>query len=185
MIKGALVDVLKEADLLVLAAPLTPLLPGELTALDDFLERGGALLALVEPSASGDLDVRAPGRGIELARAWWWIRRPGSATGFLDDTPILRTYEPHPITDPIRGLQTLYPRARPVMPTIGSPYTATLLRTSDASWAEVDPLAEPPYRLDSEDEPGPVPIAVAHDEGTAGPANQRLDQTRIVVFGRC
>lgn len=172
------------ADLLVIAGAERSFLEAELTALRRYLDAGGRMLAFTNPGAQTGLEALLLDYGVNIGDDVVVDPDPAAKSiGFEDDAPVLRRYEPHPITDPLVDQVTVFVRARSVGPAFGATDVATLVRTSESSWAETDPLAAPPYTLDSEDEPGPIPLAVAVDRGTPGAADARLDATRIVVFG--
>jgi ABC-type uncharacterized transport system involved in gliding motility auxiliary subunit len=156
-------EVPADADVLVIPGATRPLLAEERQALRRYLERGGAVFALLDPRANTDLvdDVRSWGVTLgddvvvdrELALF-------GRAT-----TPFARRYaEAHEIT---RGLRdtTIFNLARSVRSADdGKASLVELVFTGDASWAETN-LArfygEGAAELDDADLRGPVSLAVA------------------------
>lgn len=173
-----------QADLLIIAGPERRFLPAELDALDRYLHDGGRLLLMAEPGADPGLRPLLREYGVVLGDDVVVDPDPAAKSiGFRDDSPVIRRYEPHPITDPLREQVTVFVRAQSVSPGFGATDVTTLIRSSEASWAETDPEAAPPFALDADDEPGPIPMAVAVDRGTTGPLDQRLDVARLVVFG--
>ncbi|MEM6368668.1 MAG: GldG family protein [Myxococcota bacterium] len=185
-VENSRLDALPEdAELLVLVAPRIELLPSEAEALDRFLEAGGHGLILLDPgSPISNLGPLFEELGVNVGDDLVVDQSPvGQSLGFGPDAPLIRSYEAHPITRPIQGQPTLFLRVRSVQPALGALNTTTLLRTSEESWAEADPLASPPWRLDGPDAPGPIAIAVAIGRGTAGAVDARADESRVVVFG--
>lgn len=172
-------------DLVVIAGAARSFLPAELVALRRHLDQGGRLLVLSDPGAgTAGLAELLADFGAQLGDDVVVDPDPAAKSiGFEDDAPVVRRYEPHPITEPLADQVTVFVRARSVSPTFGATDVATLIRTSEESWAEADPRAEPPYTLDLDDGPGPIPIAVAVDRGLTGARDRRLDRARLVVIG--
>jgi ABC-type uncharacterized transport system involved in gliding motility auxiliary subunit len=156
-------EVPADADVVVVPGPTRPLLPAERQALRTYLERGGALFALLDPRAQTDLvdDVRS--WGVNLGDDIVVDRQLalfGRAT-----TPFAGNYaSDHEITKDIRDT-TLFSSVRSVRSAgDGTASLTELVFTGDASWAETD-LArffdEGSAELDETDLRGPVPVAVA------------------------
>jgi len=172
------------SDLVVVAGPRRTYLDGELEALQAHLESGGRLLVLSDPATDTGIEALLEDQGVVLGDDVVIDPDPAAkSVGLRDDAPVVRAYEPHPITEPLRAQVTVFSRSRSVTPGFGTTDVTTLIRSSGQSWAETDPLAAPPYSLDVDDEPGPIPMAVAVDRGTPGSPDRRLDAIRIVVFG--
>jgi ABC-type uncharacterized transport system involved in gliding motility auxiliary subunit len=174
-----------DVDLAVVGGAVRSFLPAELVVLRRYLDQGGRLLVLADPAADtpGLADLLAD-FDTQLGNDVVVDPDPAAKSiGFEDDAPVIRRYEPHPITDPLKNQVTVFIRAQSVSPTLGATDVATLIRTSEESWAEADPRAEPPYALDADDAPGPIPIAAAVDRGLSGARDRRLDAARLVVIG--
>ncbi len=194
-------EVPDDADVLIVAGATRPLLGVEREALERYLERGGALLVLIDPRAKTDLveDVRRwgvdVGDDIVVDRT---LALFGRAT-----SPFAGRYHPsHEITKEMRE-PTLFHVARSVRPGEDGAGFVELVFTGDASWAERDLerfYAEGSAELDDDDLPGPVAIAVAGTprvaqgdarEETSGEDGETEDETeeesvrepRLVVFG--
>jgi len=155
-------DVPEDADVVVAAGPTRPFLAEELDALKRYLERGGALLVLLDPRAQTNLYDTLAGWGVEIGddvvvdRVQGLFGRPVS--------PFAAEYPSHAITAGLRE-PTLFHVARSVQP---KPEAAralsVLVRTSEESWAERNLdvfFREGKAELGEEDLRGPVPIAVA------------------------
>lgn len=155
-------DVPADADVVVTAGPTQPFLPEELDALKRYLERGGALLVLLDPRAQTNLYDSLAGWGVEVGddvvvdRVQGLFGRPVS--------PFAAEYPSHPITAGLRE-PTLFHVARSVQPKgEASPALSVLVRTSAESWAERDLgvfFKEGKAELGEGDLKGPVPLAVA------------------------
>jgi len=191
-------EVPKDADVVVIAGPTRSLLEVEHAALDRYLARGGAVLALVDPRSRSDLVAQLSRWGVELGddvvvdRSLALFGRAMS--------PFAARYDPsHEITRDLHE-PALFHEVRSVTPRpeTGGVFTE-LVFTGDASWAERD-LA----RLDAEgavamgdgDLPGPVSVAVAGTPEVAGraaeAATDAIDdagaepaspEPRLAVFG--
>ncbi len=170
-----------ESDLLIVASPARMLLDPEIEALDRYLDEGGRMLLLAEPGDEAGLDGLLEELGVVLGKNVIVDANPtAKSIGFNEDAPVVRAYEPHPITNPLRNQVTLFPRAQSVSPKLGQTSVTTMIRSSESSWAEADAKAAPPYELDEVDEPGPLPFVVAVER--TGP-EARVAPTRAVVFG--
>jgi ABC-type uncharacterized transport system involved in gliding motility auxiliary subunit len=170
-------EVPADADVVVVAGPTRPLLPAERQALRGYLERGGALFALLDPRAQTDLvdDVRS--WGVNLGDDIVVDRQLalfGRAT-----TPFAGNYaRSHEITKDLRDT-TLFSSVRSVRSAGDGKATLTeLVFTGEASWGETDLgrfFGEGTAELDAADLRGPVPVAVAGTlrlgaQGEAAPA---------------
>jgi ABC-type uncharacterized transport system involved in gliding motility auxiliary subunit len=175
----------------VTAGPTRPFLPEELAALKRYLERGGALMALLDPRAQTNLYETLAGYGVEIGddvivdRVQGLFGRPVS--------PFAAEYPAHPITAGLRE-PTLFHVARSVQAKAeASPALSVLVRTSPESWAERDLdvfFEEGKAELGDGDLRGPVPVAVAGqlDLGAApapaeGAEAPKPTQARLVVVG--
>jgi ABC-type uncharacterized transport system involved in gliding motility auxiliary subunit len=199
-------EVPADADVLVIPGATRPLLPEERQALRRYLERGGAVFALLDPRAQTDLvdDVRSwgvlLGDDIVVDRE---LALFGRAT-----TPFADHYaQAHEITKGLRET-TVFNAARSVRSADGQANLTELVFTGDNSWAETDLarfFGEGAAELADPDLRGPVSLAVAGTlrlapadgapaeakpagegmpaggEGAAAAANGK--EARIAVFG--
>ena len=182
-------DVPADADALVVAGGNRPLYEGEAEALDRYLGRGGAVLALVDPRVSEGLVGRVAAWGVELGddiivdRALALFGRALS--------PFAGSYDgEHPITRDLRDPRSdsvIFNEVRSVGGGAAGDF-AELVYTGEASWAERDVA-----RLDStqeaafedEDRAGPVPVMVAGTPRLSGDsaASEEAAEPRLVVVG--
>lgn len=131
-----------DASLLVVAGPERPFAPREARLVGAALDRGGAILALLDPvfdrgaPVATGLEPVLAARGVHLGRDL--VHDPRNALPFLpEDTFVVRDLADHPITAPLRGLALVLSRARAV----DGP--AVLLSTSPLARRAPSP-AEPP-----------------------------------------
>ncbi len=187
--KGAVPD---DADVVIVAGPTRTLRPEESAALDAYLRRGGALLALVDPRANTDLVEKLAEWGVALGEDVVVDRQQalfGRAT-----TPFASQYADHAITRDMRET-TLFHVVRSVKQREGAAGSFTeIVLTGKESWAESDLerfYDQGDAELGAEDLAGPVPVAVAgivvFDEAAADSVDGDTDsgnvEARLAVFG--
>jgi gliding motility-associatede transport system auxiliary component len=185
-------DVPKDADVVIDAGPTRPLHETEHAALERYLERGGALLVLIDPRAGTDLgdDLRRwgvdVGDDVIVDRVQGLFGRP--------TTVFAAEYGDHDITRKL-GDATLFHVARSVLPVQGAAAAiAPIVRTGESSWAERDmerllTKGEAEYN-EGVDVKGPVSLAVAGTIEPGKPAPAAEGETpkppptaRLVVIG--
>jgi len=177
-------DVPEDADVVVIAGATRLMLDEERDALDRYLKRGGAVLALIDPRVRTDLVAKLAAWGVELGDDIVVDRELavfGRAT-----TPFASQYAPnHPITQNLRE-HTWFHLVRSVKPSAeAEDRFSEIVLTGRESWAERDLEqfdAEGIAEFDGEDLLGPVPIAVVgivilEGEGDAS------QEARLAVFG--
>ena len=168
-------EVPADASMLIIAGPRTDLLESEIETLQQYLERGGKVLFLMDPSAELEPAQQA---NIRTLLSRWGVTLgddivfDGSAMGQLLGTdasmPVAADYPSHPITDRFNVL-TAFPLARSVEPTPGETsnlVAEAFLQTGNQSWAETDiarltETGEVEREENQGDRPGPVTIGVA------------------------
>ena len=168
-------EVPADASMIVIAGPRTDLFEVEIETLQQYLERGGKVLFLVDPSA--ELEP-AQDTNIRNLLSRWGVTLgddivvDGSAMGQLLGTdasvPVAADYPSHPITDRFNVL-TAFPLARSVEPTpdgTSNLIAEAFLQTGSQSWAETDitrltQTSEVELEENQGDRPGPVTIGVA------------------------
>ncbi len=178
-----------DCSLLIIAGPRTRFFDDEIDAIRRYLERGGALLAMLDPGHPTGLEELLAEYGIILGDDFVIDTSGiGSLFGLDYTTPIAASYGEHPITRNHHGVMTFFRLARSVSfePEGRDGLDGVeLVYTSQHSWAETDlrVLAADGQRTvtmdEGEDRPGPVPIAVAV-EALHEPDGARA---RLVVFG--
>jgi len=177
-------DVPEDANVVIVAGATRPLLAQETAALDRYLQRGGAVMALIDPRSRSDLVDTLVTWGVKLGDDIIVDRQ--QAIFGQANTPFAEQYDPnHDITKGLREA-TLFHVARSVNahPEATGSFNEIVF-TGQNSWAETDLerfYAEGAAELDEEDLIGPVPIAVAGNVGLVG-EGEAAGQPRLVVFG--
>jgi len=167
--------------LLVIAGPQADLLPGELIAIQGYLDRGGNLLWLADPGELFGLSGIGKQMGVQFQPGT--IIDPNvSQVGmqlFGTDDPrmaLVASYGAHPVVTGF-DFNTLFPMARGIaINEEGEWQPTTLLKTLSNVWAESGEIAGS-IGFDAADIAGPLNIGVAlsRDNGDA--------QQRVVVIG--
>jgi ABC-type uncharacterized transport system involved in gliding motility auxiliary subunit len=157
--------------LVVIAGPTSNFIEPELDVLASFLEDGGRLMVMIDPTLS-------PGGGLVETGLESFLGRYGVTVGedivvdpanplpfFGADTIFVNSYGSHSITRPLEQaeLPTILPLARSVglADGIEGYETAKLLETSAEGWGETDLSNLGAVQRDAEDLAGPVSLAVA------------------------
>ena len=171
-------EITAEVKLLIIAGPTHRITEQELLLLQQYLEHGGRLLALVDPLQDTGLDGLLERWGAVLGNNI--VVDPSRRLPFVSPSNLLITdYTRHPIVEKMKTLMTLYPLARSVTPVSPPPQGLTvtpLALTSAEGWGEAK-TSEPRFEFNAADDlKGPVSIAVAIERAT--PA-----KTRLVVVG--
>jgi ABC-type uncharacterized transport system involved in gliding motility auxiliary subunit len=182
-------EVPEDADVLVVAGATRPFLGAEREALQRYLEKGGALMVLVDPRANTDLveDVRA--WGVDLGEDV--IVDQLRALFGQPTSPFAAQYADHEITREMRE-PVLFHVARSVRNAEGADFTE-IVSTAETSWAERDldrfyDSSEAEFD-EGMDLRGPVPLAVAgsptlFSSENGGPdSGEGAGEARLIVFG--
>ncbi len=187
-------------DLLVIAGPSGSFVQPELDALSAYLNRGGRMLVLLDPTLG-----QAAGSGLVQTGLEGWLAGRGVQVGqnivvdpsnplpfFGPETIFIKDYADHPITRPLRegDLPVLVSVVRSVSQGQGTAGQTELLRTTGEGWGESNLADLENVRRDGNDVAGPVPLAVVIGGGeTEGAPADQADPTnpprpgRLVVFG--
>lgn len=197
-------EVPEDADVVVIAGPQVDYLPQEIAALERYADRGGKILALLDPP---DEDNAAPLSGLlAFLQKWGFdaghdvvLDLVGQATVGSPEVPVVAAYPPHPIVDTLNVI-TAFPASQSiVVSSAGGRTPQPFLETSTQSFAKKDRsvLREGGQVTVDEskgDRRGPLVIgaAVSADAPNApaaepDPDNPELPpaarQTRLVVVG--
>ena len=161
---------------IIVAGPTNSFAPQEEERLGNYLDQGGKVMVLIDPTVDLGLDDLLARWGVTVRNDA--IIDPSSS--FYGDvaTPLVSRYNFHTITKDLNGLSTFFPLARSISATASLTNTTVtpLFETSSTSWGETD-LQNPQAALDpATDIPGPLTLAVAVEKAaeTTG---------RLVVFG--
>jgi len=196
--------------LLVIAGPTRGFLESEVRAIGSYLQRGGRLLALLDPELGRDGSIVPTGLesllqeyGATLGQDLVVDRGDPQIVvlGAGPETLVVRDLPEHPVTRNLGGTAVIMPLARSVSPASPAPArlkVETIARTSAEGWAETN-LASLATGItkDPSDLAGPVPVALAvspaGDDGTDGTLKETAAPTgrpagkppgaRLVVVG--
>lgn len=158
-------------DLVVVAGPRSSFVEPEVEVLTDYLDRGGRLLVMVDPTLSefgGLVPLGLEGllaeHGVELGENI--IVDPANPLPFFGaDTIFVGSYRDHGVTRSLRqaDLQVILPLARSVGAgeEIEGLTVTELFTTSDEGWGETDLENLQAVEKHEEDVAGPVSLAVA------------------------
>jgi len=185
LVTASVSEIPEEADAVILIAPARPFRPEALDALDRYLERGGRVVAFIEPGRES---------GIEKLLGQWGIRSPNAvlidpASGPVDGdapgvNPIAFNYTTsHPAArglDPSR--MTFFRGARSFelrKPRPGDKLTGVVF-ASPRSWLHADigvlsSKVEPERPAGAAEEYHPIAVAAAYP--------RKAGEARIVAFG--
>jgi ABC-type uncharacterized transport system involved in gliding motility auxiliary subunit len=166
-----------DAQALVMAGPVAALSEGEARLVKEWVDKGGKLVAMLDPGTTAGLDFTAWGVAVGKDE----VIDPEAQN---PEVAIAQQYTEHPITTPRSSpfqLATIFPVARSVSKAAVPPSGWTvveLAKTGPRAWGETGSLSSGQVKFDpDQDLKGPVPLAVAVTHGT-GEA-----ETRIVVIG--
>ncbi len=157
-------------DLVVIAGPTSAFGKPELDMLSAYLNRGGRLLVLVDPTVAGE---KLASTGLTEWLAGWGVKLgedivvdPSNPLPMYGaDTIFSNNYGTHPITKSLRAARVpaIFSLARSVSK--GAPpkgFEATeLVKTSDQGWGETNLAELRKVAKDAADVQGPVSLAVA------------------------
>ena len=197
LLLGAKGDVPADASVVIVAGPTRPLPQEEHAALQRYLERGGAVLALLDPRAKTDLGADLEKWGVQAGddvvvdRVQGLFGRAAS--------PFAAEYGKHPITQGLREV-TLFHVARSVHATDAAKGAFTdLVKTGKESWGERDLetfFGDGRAESGPDDLTGPVSLGVAGtplvpkpsaasaaDPSAASALLEKPRDPRLVVFG--
>lgn len=180
-----------DTDLLVLAGPASSFVQPELDAFAAYLNNGGRMLVLLDPTLG-----RTAGAGLVNTALEGWLARYGVKVGndivvdpsnplpfFGPETIFTTNYEEHPITRALA--EGNLPVLMSVVRSVGwgsapGVKVGSLLRTTPEGWGETNLAALERTSRDPQDLAGPVSLAVVAESGATAPGKRPM---RLVVFG--
>jgi ABC-type uncharacterized transport system involved in gliding motility auxiliary subunit len=171
-----------DVTVLVLAGPRRAVTKEEQDRIQDYVEKGGHLLVMVDPDTPTGLESLLAHWGLGLGPGVLVDLQDRLAAGDLTAL-LVRTFTEHEITQDLTSA-VLFPLSRHIMfdEQAGKEWDSVpLARTSANSWAETDMQGRVVSLSEKEDVKGPLPMAVAlapkkaPEEGRPSPA--------IVVIG--
>lgn len=180
-----------DTDLVVIAGPTGTFLPPELQMLSAYVDGGGRVLVLLDPTVG-----QAAGSGLAQTGLEDWLQAYGIEAGqdividpesalpfFGPETLFVKEYGDHPVVKSLA--QANIPLLVSVVRSIGLGDTgenqgSELVRTSSAGWGETNLAQLDRVARDDKDLAGPVPIAVAVERKGTAPGSR---SARLAVFG--
>ena len=168
----------EDANVVVVAGPQKELFASEVQALQEYLDRGGNLLLMIDPDTDPKLNSLLSEWGVKLDD-----RLAVDVSGNVGLGPavvIVREYGKHPITQDFGNGFSLYPLARPIDITPVDNIEATeLLKTKPHpdSWAESDVKSEDLNFNEGSDRKGPLTLGVALKKTLATPSKAKSSPT--------
>ena len=170
-------------DVLILASPKVPLLPGEIEILREFLEQGGNLLWLADPEQAIDgLELLEDQLPIEFLPGI--IVDPNSQLMGLDrvDFALVGEYPRHPITQNLSSL-SLFPQAQALEFSGDERWQLQVfLQSDERSWNETGELRGEIFKGDDEDESsGPLNIGLTLARSLQGDDGELFEQRAVII----
>lgn len=179
----------QDADLVLLVAPQSPILPANQELLRSYLsQRSGRLLLMLNPGVPHGLDDLLWDWGV-LADDVLIVDTSNAFTSQTGDL-VVRRLGNHPTTRPLvdNQLPVLFGYARPAREDPGRAEdpglsVTTLLQSPDSAWGERDYRGAERIARDARDINGPLGLAVASERTAASRAGIQIPGGRLVVFG--
>jgi ABC-type uncharacterized transport system involved in gliding motility auxiliary subunit len=152
-----------DADVVIVAGPQKELLTGEVTTLQNYLNRGGNLLLMIDPNTNPKIDTLLKEWGVRLDNRLV-IDNSGESLQLGPATILVTEYGQHPITQDFANNISVYPLTRPLeIDPVSGVESMVLLKTKPypSSWAESDQKSEKLEFNEDKDLKGPLTLGVA------------------------
>jgi ABC-type uncharacterized transport system involved in gliding motility auxiliary subunit len=153
-----------DATVVVMAGPTTEPFSQEMQFINDFLNGGGGVLLMVDPSPSPGLESFAKGWGVTVNNDIVLdVSGAGRLMGAGPSIPLVLQYENHRITDRFKSM-SFFPLSRSVEPskeTVTGVTVEPILKTNANSWGETDVKSGEATFDEKKDIKGPLTLAVA------------------------
>ncbi|MBP5975233.1 Gldg family protein [Brasilonema sp. CT11] len=152
----------QDANVVVVAGPKRSLFENEVKALQDYLNRGGNVLLMIDPDTDPKLESLLAQWGVKLDNRL--AVDVSASVGLGPAAPLVTQYGKHPITKDFGNGISFYPLARPIdtNPVPGIQATPLLLtKAYPNSWAESDQQSENLQFNPESDRKGPLTLGVA------------------------
>lgn len=171
--------------LIVIAGPTHRFTEPEVGLLHTYLERGGKVLALLDPLEDTGLEPWLAKWGVVVGQDI--VVDPARQLPFVSAANLFVTeYTLHPLVEKMKTLATLFPLARSVRPAQTIPEGVTvspLALTSAKGWGETQTSVSQFEFNEGQDLKGPVSIAVAAERTIAAQGDTPSTKARLVVIG--
>jgi ABC-type uncharacterized transport system involved in gliding motility auxiliary subunit len=180
-------EIPSKVSVLVIAGAKKPLLPPEVTAVEEFLKKGGRVIALLEPDSDA---------GLGTLLAQWKIEpqkdlvvdtnQLNRMLGLGPAAPIVQPpqdQQQHAVTKTMQLPAIMFAARSLKVAAGGMPGVdaVTLLEAGESAWGETA-LKDGSAALDDKDNKGPVPVAIAAVKPVGEP-NKLSDEGRLFVAG--
>lgn len=173
----------QDALAIVIAGANKPLTDEEVSLIKTYIDQGGSIVYLSEPSIVTDFGDETDPFAAYLSQFWGIDLKEDLVIDPNANDPsvsIASTYGTHLITEKLMGLVTVFPTTRSVRPGIVPQEInqVVLVSTSNNTWAETDMVSIKNSQISPDTEKdflGPVPIVIA--------ASNNNNKSRIIVFG--
>jgi ABC-type uncharacterized transport system involved in gliding motility auxiliary subunit len=167
---------------LIIASPLVALLPGELTIIIDYLERGGNLLWLLDPNDQSGMDSIAEILGVTMEPGVV-IDSAGQLLGINDPSIALTTarlYPQHPLTKGF-DLTAFFPKVTAITAQTETGWLARpVLISGNHTWLELGELQGEVDFNPEHEQKGPLTLGLSLERQLDKFANK---QQRVLVIG--
>jgi ABC-type uncharacterized transport system involved in gliding motility auxiliary subunit len=180
-------EIPEDATVLVIAGPMQPVSETEVQLLDEYLNNGGTLIVMEEPTVLTDFGDRADPLAEYLSENYG-ILLGNDVVVDLDAADMINQpfvaisaqFSNHPITDKMENMATFFPTARSItISEISSSIKQTsLILTTERAWAETDlaTFMDSTLQPDEGVDPfGPLTLAAAVEDLSNG--------AKLIVFG--
>jgi ABC-type uncharacterized transport system involved in gliding motility auxiliary subunit len=162
---------------LVIASPEREWLDGEVELVKDYVNRGGNLVWLAEPTRIHSLDALSELLNIEFVQGTV-IDPNAELLGITNpENALITNYANHPIGSATSGV-TLFPQAMAIQSIDNDTWQYTeLLLTSDNAWSDVKPRENQSQFDPTEDTPGPLVLSYLIEnkaDSFSSDTNQRI-----------
>lgn len=183
----------ENASAIVIDGPTTEPFPDEIKLIDEYLNRGGSVLVMVDPPPAAGLKSLLKNWSVDVGDNIV-VDRLSRIFGGGPAVPLVTKYGKHRITEKLTNVMTFYPLARSVTPAAdGKPNVSVekILETNPFpnSWAETDFKSGSIQFDEKKDIKGPVSIGVAvvkdlaDKNGDTKGKEEGKKKARLVVFG--
>jgi len=172
-----------DARVIVIAGPTLPISSSELTLLQAYVSKGGALVVMEEPTPLTKLGDSPDPLEAYLATTWGISFDNDIVIDSNTSQPlyaVASTYGTHAITEKLQGLVSFFPTARSLSIAVNAPtQPTTLITTASSAWGETDfsslqTNGQVAFNATT-DIAGPLTLAIAVSDTSAG--------SHIAVFG--
>ena len=180
-------EIPEDCSALVIAGPEKRLSGSEIDTLAGYLNKGGRLLLMVDPSVTIGMEKLMEDWGVKLGQG---VVVGRTLTG---GDLVVTEYGDHPITKNLARITTEFFKPRPIEPIQAEekshpeqsdkPRVSVLASNTKEGWLENDLKQNPPRYDPGIDRRGPIPVAVAIEKGLVNGIDVQIKPTRIVVIG--